>query len=216
MRNEDLSRRLAGELMSIGAVTLSPRRPFRWASGLLSPVYCDNRLTLGHPAIRQMICEGFRELIELNDLPCDLVAGTATAGIPHAAWLADRLDVPMVYVRSTVKAHGKGQQVEGVIGEGQNVVVVEDLVSTGMSSTAVISPLTEMGAQVSAVVAIFTYGLSRAAEAFAASGVPLFTLTDYPTLLEVASESGAVDEADRISLSEWYRDPVSWSKEAGE
>lgn len=216
MRNEGLSRRLAGELMAIGAVTLSPRKPFRWASGLLSPVYCDNRLTLGYPAMRQMICRGFQELIELNDLPCDLIAGTATAGIPHASWLADRLDVPMVYVRSTLKAHGKGRQVEGVIGEGQNVVVVEDLVSTGMSSTAVISPLTETGALVSAVVAIFTYGLHRAAEAFAASGVPLYTLTDYPTLLEVAAESGALDEDDRLSLRDWYRDPVSWSKAAGD
>ena len=211
VKRNEISRRIAGELLEIGAVSLSPRSPYTWASGLRSPVYCDNRLIMGYPVIRQFSTKGFAQIISENLLACDVIAGTATAGIPHAAWLAHHLDLPMVYVRSGSKAHGKGNQVEGPLFSGQRVVVVEDLVSTGMSSTAVISPLESSGAKVSAVLAIFTYGLKKADSAFEDAGIPLYTLTSFSELIDVASERGSIDSDDLESLRLWHQDPEAWS-----
>lgn len=213
---ETFSHRMAHELLEIGAVSLSPNEPYTWASGLKSPVYCDNRLIMGYPDIRLLVTAGFATLIKEHKIACDVVAGTATAGIPHAAWLAHELDLPMVYVRSSAKSHGTGKRVEGALFKGQRVVVVEDLVSTGMSSTAVIQPLEDTGAIVSAVMAVFTYGLKQADEAFHDTGVPLYTLTSFPDLIEVASRNRRISEDDMESLRVWHADPESWSLQFAE
>ncbi len=210
---DELSRPLAKLLLDIGAVSLSPNRPYTWASGLKSPVYCDNRLTLAHPSVRETIAEGFERVIKTQSLPCDVIAGIATAGIPHAAWLADRMQKPMIYVRSTAKSHGRQQQIEGALEKGANVVLIEDLVSTGMSSTSAISPVTDAGGHVTAVLAIFSYGLSQAREAFVSADTRLFTLTDFPMLIQVAQSSGAISDSDLESLANWHGDPVKWSAE---
>jgi orotate phosphoribosyltransferase len=207
--------RMAHHLLRIGAVSLSPSQPFTWASGRLSPVYCDNRLTLGYPNVRSDIAAGFEAILHEQDIPCDVVIGTATAGIPHAAWLADRLDVPMAYVRGAAKAHGRGNQIEGLAPEGAHAVVIEDLVSTGMSSTAVLAPLSERGVQVEAVLAIFTYGLPSADDAFEKAGVPLFTLSSFSALVEAASSTGSLSEAEVDSLRSWYENPSQWSQDRG-
>lgn len=211
----EVAREVARDLLSIGAVSLAPSKPFLWASGRRSPVYCDNRLTLGHPAVRMRICRAFVERLSFKDWRIDAVVGTATAGIPHAAWLAHELDVPMAYVRSSAKAHGRENRVEGHITPGSRVVVVEDLVSTGMSSTSVLPPLREAGLTVAGVVAIFTYGLDVAEEAFVEAGVPLETLSSFPVLIQVAADEGDMTEEDLASLQEWYRDPSGWSVSHG-
>ncbi len=217
MDNPDptLRSQIAQDLLRIGAVSLTPLHPFTWASGRISPVYCDNRLTLGYPDVRMRIAKGFESLIHQNALKCSLVVGTATAGIPHAAWLADRMNLPMAYVRSAPKGHGKGNQIEGFAPAGADAVVIEDLVSTGMSSTAVLKPLEIGGINVHAVLAIFTYGLEIAQKAFLEAKTPLFTLSDFPTLLTEAKNSGLLSKAEVASLESWYQDPEGWSKERG-
>ncbi|GIV60912.1 orotate phosphoribosyltransferase [Rhodocaloribacter litoris] len=205
------ARRIAGDLLEIGAVVLAPERPFTWASGLRAPVYCDNRLTLAYPPVRRRIAEGFHTLLQAQGLAPEAVVGTATAGIPHAAWLAERLDLPMAYARAKPKAHGRGNQVEGRIEAGQRVVVVEDLVSTGGSSVAVVEALQAVGADVLAVLAIFSYRLPAAEAAFAAAGVPLFTLTDFDTLLATARARGALAPEAVAVLEAWRQDPERWS-----
>jgi len=212
---DDLARRIARDLLRIGAVSLSPSDPFTWASGRLSPVYCDNRLTLGYPDVRRDISRGFARVIREERLPCDVIVGTATAGIPHAAWVAQKMELPMAYVRSKAKAHGRGNQIEGLAPEGAHAVVIEDLVSTGMSSTAVLSPLGEAGVKTEAILAIFTYGLPAADEAFAAAGIPLFTLSSFPVLIDEASKSGALTDDELLSLQAWYRNPARWSADRG-
>lgn len=202
---------IAERLLSIDAVALSPDAPFTWASGRVSPVYCDNRLTLGYPDIRRSICRAFAERLALVGWSVDAVVGTATAGIPHAAWLAEALDVPMAYVRGAAKGHGKGNRIEGRLPAGAHVVVVEDLVSTGMSSTAVVEPLREAGLHVSGILAIFTYALDAADRAFSDVGIPLETLSSYPALVESAGKSGSFDASTLASLQSWYRDPAAWS-----
>jgi orotate phosphoribosyltransferase len=211
----DLQRALASDLLSIGAVSLSPDDPFTWSSGMLSPIYCDNRRTLGYPRIRTDVCDGFERLVRGKDMDPDVVAGTATAGIPHAAWLADRLDLPMAYVRSSAKSHGTGNQIEGVIEEGDVVVLVEDLVSTGGSALTAVEALRDAGAVVRAVVAIFTYELATSAEAFAASNVALHTLTSFSTLVDVAQRQGDLSGDQLASLRDWRSDPQAWDEKRG-
>ncbi len=206
------SRTIAKHLLTIGAVSLRPDHPFTWASGLRSPIYCDNRLTMAFPEVRRAITDGFAAIVSEHDLSPQVVAGTATAGIPHAAWLADRLNLPMAYVRSSAKAHGQGKRVEGRIEAGQHVVVVEDLVSTGLSSVAVVEAVQEVGATVDAVLAIFTYGLPAADAAFRRAGVPLYTLTNYRTLIDVAVSENRLDRTSLDTLLEWQQDPEAWSR----
>lgn len=208
-------RALAADLLQIGAVSLSPGDPFTWSSGMASPIYCDNRVTLGFPAIRSAICDGFQHLVTETSPAPDVVAGTATAGIPHAAWLAGRLDLPMAYVRSAAKSHGRENRIEGVVKPGQTVVLVEDLISTGGSALSAVEALEEAGATVDGVVAIFTYELDTAADAFADAGVDLHTLTDFSTLLDVARRENDLPDADLDSLAEWRSDPSAWSKTHG-
>lgn len=207
-----LDRRIASALLAIGAVSFSPERPYTWASGLRSPIYCDNRITLSYPTVRRAIAAGFQAVVEAQALAPDAVVGTATAGIPHAAWLADRLDLPMAYVRAKAKEHGRGNRIEGRLAGEPRVVVVEDLVSTGMSSVAVVDELRAAGVEVAAVLAIFSYGLPVAAEQFAAAGVPLHTLTTFDVLLDVARVAGALGPDVVVSLQAWRRDPQAWSQ----
>ena len=211
---DQLRRRVAGDLLRIKAVTLSPEAPFTWASGLKAPIYCDNRLTMGYPAVRRVLTDGFVARLDEHGLAPEVIVGTATSGIPHAAWLAHRLDLPMAYVRSKPKAHGRGNQIEGPLAPGQRVVIVEDLVSTGMSSMKVVEAArAQAGAEVLALLAIFTYGLAGVAGRFAEAGIPFYTLTDFDTLAAVAFEQNTLSEDDRRSLKAWQEDPQAWSEE---
>ncbi|QII24515.1 orotate phosphoribosyltransferase [Bacillus altitudinis] len=207
--------KIAKHLLQIKAVSLKPDEPFTWASGIKSPIYCDNRLTLSYPEVRGDIAEGLKDLILTHFEGAEVVAGTATAGIPHAALAADRLNVPMCYVRSKPKAHGKGNQIEGAISPGQKVVVVEDLISTGGSVLEVVAALEEEGSDVLGVVAIFTYGLPKATAAFQEKNIPYVTLTDYDTLTEVALELKAIESSAMNKLKRWRQDPSSesWMEE---
>ncbi|RAM11124.1 orotate phosphoribosyltransferase, partial [Listeria ivanovii] len=179
-------KQVAEQLLEIKAVFLKPNDPFTWASGIKSPIYCDNRLTLGFPKVRQFIAAALAEKIKENFGDVDVIAGTATAGIPHAAWVSDLLDLPMVYVRSKAKEHGKGNQIEGPISKGQKVVVMEDLISTGGSSLKAVEALEEAGAEVLGIAAIFTYGLDKGKKLLAEADTKLVTLTNYDELIEVA------------------------------
>jgi orotate phosphoribosyltransferase len=210
----ELARSLATALLDIGAVSLRPHNPFTWSSGLRAPLYCDNRRTLAHPSVRRSIADGFSDLVRSRDWRPLTVAGTATAGIPHAAWLAERLDAPMSYVRSEAKEHGQGRRIEGARpGPDDDVVVVEDLVSTGGSALDAVSAVRENGATVRAVLAIFSYGLDAAAAAFRDAAVACHVLTTFPVLLEVAHrQHGLTDEA-RSLLKDWRADPEAWSRE---
>lgn len=202
---------LARDLLDIEAVLLRPDEPFTWSSGLQSPIYCDNRLTMAHPRIRRAICDGFATIMEEEGLHPDVIVGTATAGIPHAAWLAEKLDLPMAYVRSSAKGHGRQNQIEGRISPTASVVIIEDLISTGGSALNAVEAVREAGATVAAVLAIFTYELDAAAERFEAADVPLFTLTAYRALLDAAAARGTLSASDRDVLRAWRCDPEQWS-----
>ncbi len=203
----------AAELLRVGAVALRPDEPFTWASGRLAPIYCDNRLTLADPALRRTVAARFADLLA-GDAPT-VVAGTATAGIPHATLLADRLDLPLVYVRSAAKAHGTGRRVEGRLPDGARAVVVEDTVSTGGSSLAAVEALRAEGATVDTMVALFTYGLPAAAEAFRDAGVRLVTLADYDALVAQAARENRLTPAQLDALAAWRADPGAWSAARG-
>lgn len=205
------SKEIASNLLSIGAVTLSPHQPYTWASGLKSPIYCDNRLTISYPQIRNAIADGFAEGLAHLGVEVDVIVGTATAGIPHAAFVAQKMNKPMAYVRSKPKAHGRGNQIEGIVEAGQRVVVIEDLISTGKSSLAVVNVLREAGAVVMALEAIFSYGLSRAVQKFQMEQLQVHPLTSLDTLLEVAVEENAIQAADLTILADWKEDPEGWS-----
>ncbi|ERS33461.1 orotate phosphoribosyltransferase [Propionibacterium sp. KPL1844] len=207
----DLARDVASALLSIRAVSLSPDQPFTWASGLHSPIYCDNRITLSDPRTRGLIAEGLATLVTENFSHVDVVAGTATAGIAHAALAADRLGTPMAYVRSAPKDHGKGNQIEGRIEPGSLVVMVEDLISTGGSVIEAAKAVERAGSTVVGVLAIFSYELERGHQAFAQTGWPLFTLSNYPTLIEVAAANQAITPDQLAALKTWSADPQAWS-----
>ncbi|EMG27026.1 orotate phosphoribosyltransferase [Listeria fleischmannii 1991] len=207
-----IEKQTAEALLKIKAVFLQPNNPFTWASGLKSPIYCDNRLTLGFPKVRKLIAMHLAERIQKEFPDCEVIAGTATAGIPHAAWVSDLLNLPMVYVRGEAKKHGKGNQIEGKIESGQKVVVIEDLISTGGSSLKAVSALQEAGCEVLGIAAIFTYGLPVSIARFDEANVRLITLTNYETLIDVAIEEGYVSENERQILKEWNKNPEAFGK----
>ncbi|QVY63225.1 orotate phosphoribosyltransferase [Cytobacillus gottheilii] len=207
-----MKKEIAQSLLDIGAVALSPNDPFTWSSGLRSPIYCDNRLTLSYPAVRKQIAAGLKQIIEDQFPEAELIAGTATAGIPHAAWVSDLMDLPMCYVRSKAKGHGKGKQIEGKATAGQKVVVVEDLISTGGSAITAVEALREEGLEVLGVAAIFTYGLTAGTEKLGAAGVTAHALSDFETLAELAEAKGHIEEKDVNSLAQWRKDPEAWGK----
>ena len=198
-----LERKLAKELLAIEAVALRPNNYFTWTSGIKSPIYCDNRITMSYPSIRREIAAGMVEVIKEKYLAVEVVAGTATAGIPHAAWVSELLDLPMIYVRDSAKKHGKTNQIEGRVLEGQKVVIIEDLISTGLSSLKVAKALREAGAEVLGVVAIFSYELKKAQDAFEEAGVEYITLTNYPVLVEEAVAIDYIHQDDVEKLLEW-------------
>ncbi|MDU0419416.1 orotate phosphoribosyltransferase [Staphylococcus simulans] len=198
-----MSKQIAQSLLDIGAVALSPNDLFTWSSGIKSPIYCDNRVTLGYPEVRNAIRDGLIELIQTHFKDAEIVSGTATAGIPHAAFISEKLDMPMSYVRSKSKSHGKQNQIEGAPSKGKKIVVIEDLISTGGSSLVAAEALREAGAEVLGVVAIFTYGLAKADQMFKDADIPFYTLSDYNELIDVAKEQGKISESDIQSLVEW-------------
>ncbi|MBF2514772.1 orotate phosphoribosyltransferase [Listeria marthii] len=207
-----IEKQVAEQLLEIKAVFLKPNDPFTWASGIKSPIYCDNRLTLGFPKVRQFIAQSLAEKIKQTFGEVDVVAGTATAGIPHAAWVSDLLDLPMVYVRSKAKEHGKGNQIEGPIAKGRKVVVIEDLISTGGSSLKAVEALEEAGAEVVGIAAIFTYGLDKGKKLLDEADTKLVTLTNYDELIEVALSENYVTAEDMATLKEWKKSPENWGK----
>lgn len=200
---------IAKNLLEIKAVYLQPNDPFTWSSGLKSPIYCDNRLTLSFPSIRTQIAEGLIDLIKEHFPEVEVIAGTATAGIPHAAWVSDKMDLPMVYVRSKAKGHGKGNQIEGQVKRNQKVVVVEDLISTGGSAITAVDALREAGCEVLGIVAIFTYDLALGKSKLEEANIKAQSLCDYDTLVEVAAKEGYVTEQDISKLKMWREDPSS-------
>lgn len=198
-----MAKNIAKSLLDIEAVTLSPNDLYTWSSGIKSPIYCDNRVTLGYPEVREAIRDGLSQLITDKFDHVDVVSGTVTAGIPHAAYISEKLILPMNYVRSKSKSHGKQNQIEGAQSKGKKVVVVEDLISTGGSSITAVEALQEAGAEVVGVVAIFTYGLAKADKMFKDIGVPFYTLSNYNELIEVAREEGKISEEDIQTLVDW-------------
>ena len=206
------SQRIAKALLDIHAVTLNPDQPFTWASGLKSPIYTDYRLTISYPEVRQAIFNGMVEQIKLHFSEADVIAGTATAGIPHAAWVAQNMELPMIYVRTKPKDHGQGKQIEGVLKEGQKVVVIDDLISTGGSVLNAVRAVNNSGGKVIGVVSVFTYDLPAAEQNFMANGLKYYSVTDYMTLIKVAKENNQISADHLKSLQEWRKDPLSWSK----
>jgi orotate phosphoribosyltransferase len=203
---------IARLLLQSNAIKLEPANPFTWASGWKSPIYCDNRKTLSFPEVRSSIRDRFIDLIKTEFAPPDVIAGVATGGIAQAALIADSLQLPMVYIRSSAKSHGLENLIEGVLHPGQKVIVIEDLVSTGGSSLKAVDELREAGAEVLGMVAIFTYGFTDAENNFKKHNCSLFTLSNYETLLEAALDSGLISGEDLTILKKWRKDPRSWGK----
>jgi len=204
----DYSKQVAEKLLDIKAVSITSRdNLFTWVSGIKSPIYCDNRMTISYPEVRNLIADGFVEQIKERYSDVEIIAGTATAGIPHAAWVADRLNKPMIYVRSKPKAHGQGNQIEGVLEKGQKVVLIEDLLSTGGSSLEAVKALEEAGAEVMVVLAIFSYKFPIVDERFEAANMGYETLSNYEVLLPLAVEKGLVKQEEEASLLEWRKNP---------
>jgi orotate phosphoribosyltransferase len=209
---DTIDRKLASGLLRIGAVLLRPDEPFTWASGWRSPIYCDNRRILSDPELRSMVAEAFASKVAELYPEAEVLAGVATGAIAHGVLVADRMCKPFVYVRPKPKDHGTGSQIEGKLPEGAKVVVIEDLISTGMSSLAAVDALRKAGADVLGMVAIFTYGFDLASERFEEAGVPLVTLSNYGSLIDVATSAGLVKASDTEVLQRWREDPAGWNK----
>lgn len=209
MNNE---RKIAKDLLDIKAVFLKPNDPFTWASGIKSPIYCDNRLTLSYPEVREDVEEGLASLIKEYFPDVEIIEGTSTAGIAHAALVANKLKLPMGYVRGGHKTHGRGNQIEGIVRPSMKAVVVEDLISTGGSSLEVVDVLREAGCEVLGLVAIFTYGLDSSVKNFEDKNCKFVTLSNYNTLLEVALENGYIKDNELEKLRQWKKNPKdeSW------
>lgn len=206
----EVSRNIAEFLLDIEALKFSPSKPFVWASGLKSPIYCDNRLSLSHPNIRSYIKESLANLASTHFSEATLIAGVATAGVPHGALLADALNLPFAYVRSKPKGHGMQNLIEGKISANDKVLVVEDLVSTGGSSLKAVEAIRHLKADVLGLASIFTYSFDKSQRAFDDANCPWYSLSDYPTALKIAIEKDFVTEAQRTMLESWYKNPEEW------
>ncbi|MGN0002901.1 MAG: orotate phosphoribosyltransferase [Sphingobacterium composti] len=207
----EVEQKVAESLLQIKAIKLQPKSPFTWASGWKSPIYCDNRITLSHPAIRTFIRQRLAQLIQEEFGSVEMVSGVATAGIPQGVLVAQDLGLPFTYVRSSAKDHGRQNLIEGEVVEGQRVVVIEDLVSTGKSSLQAVQALRDAGCNVVGLVSIFTYGLDVAAKNFAEAKCPVFSLCDYNALIKVAVDNSYVLDSDVELLQAWRKDPANWS-----
>lgn len=208
-------RDIAALLLDISAVTLNVQKPYRYTSGILSPIYCDNRLIISHPDRRSQVIQAFLDVISSESIQCDVVGGTATAGIPHAAWIADRLGLPMVYIRKEAKGHGKKNQIEGAFQSGARVLVIEDLISTGGSALDAVSAARNAGGVVEDCCAIFSYQMVASQKGFGDAHVRLHTLTNFSTLVSVAAERGTLTEEEQKKVLEWNKDPQGWGKKMG-
>ncbi len=213
MITSDRALKIAEFLLQIKAIQLSPEHPFTWASGLKSPIYCDNRKTLSYPEVRQYIREAFVATIRESYGEPEVIAGVATGGIAIGALVAEEMNLPFIYVRSEPKKHGLGNQVEGVLLPGQRVVVIEDLISTGSSSLTAVAALREQQADIIGMVAIFTYGFKKAVNNFNEANCPLQTLSNYNALLEQAVKSNYVTSAQQQALINWAESPEGWSEQ---
>ena len=212
LKTENYSDKIAEYLLNIKAIKLQPEDPFKWASGWNSPIYCDNRKTLSHPEIRTYIKNCFSaQILEKYGTP-DLIAGVATGRIALGALVAEELGIPFCYVRSQSKSHGLTNKIEGEVTSGQNVVVIEDLISSGKSSLDAVEALRGIGCNIIGMGAIFSYGFDIAKENFEQAACELFTLTNYETLIKIAIESNYVSQENLSSLSEWRKSPSTWKK----
>lgn len=207
---DDSAFKIAEFLLQIKAIKLSPDKPFTWASGRKSPIYCDNRKTLSYPQIRTYIRQEYVNTIEKHFGRPDVIAGVATGGIAQGALIAQEMGLPFVYIRSEAKKHGLTNMIEGVVEKGQSVIVIEDLISTGGSSLKAVDALKEAGCVVKGMVAIFTYGFDEAANNFKKANIIVKTLTDYNVLIDEALKKGYIDEKDVESLKQWRKDPANW------
>ncbi|MEL3972360.1 orotate phosphoribosyltransferase [Rossellomorea oryzaecorticis] len=205
-----MKQEFAEKLLDIEAVFLNPAEPFTWSSGMKSPIYCDNRLTMSYPSVRNDIANGLSGMIKKHFPEVEVIAGTATAGIPHAAWVSEKLNLPMCYVRSKAKAHGKGNQIEGKVAAGQKVVVVEDLISTGGSCITAVEALREAGCEVLGVAAIFTYELERGKAMLEEHKINACSLSDYSSLLQAALDHSIINEDELEQLKKWRENPEEW------
>lgn len=211
MPDKDMEIHFARELLRVGAVQLALEEPFTWASGLRAPIYCDNRLILSEPGLRQSLIEAFGQICHRHYPGVQLIAGVATGGIPYGAMLAEKLGLPFVYVRSQSKGHGLGKMIEGRVQAGQQTLVLEDLVSTGQSSLAAVRSLKEAHCQILGMLAIFTYELPATRQAFLKAACPLHVISRFPVLVRVAVSSGLISEEACQRLLAWRDDPVGWS-----
>lgn len=210
--NKDTAKKTAELLLQIKAIKLSPNEPFSWASGWKSPIYCDNRITLSYPPVRLFLKEEIAKIVELEYGKPDVIAGVATGAIAMGILVAQELGVPFIYVRPEPKKHGRKNQIEGHLESGQNVVVIEDLISTGNSSLNAVEALKEAGAVVKGMVAIFSYGFKIADDNFDEKGVRLTTLSNYDDLLEQALESNYVTQKELKTLNDWRENPSKWNQ----
>lgn len=213
MNQQDRALKVAEFLLHIEAIKLNPENPFTWASGLRSPIYCDNRKTLSYPEVRAFIRDSFAATIRESFSNAEVIAGVATGGIAIGALVAEALNLPFIYVRSEAKKHGLGNQVEGVLQSKQRVVVIEDLISTGSSSLKAVEALREADADIVGMVAIFTYGFAKAADRFAEAKCKVHTLSNYDSLLQQATHSGHITATQRETLTNWKSNPEAWSEQ---
>ncbi|QEH41737.1 orotate phosphoribosyltransferase [Chitinophaga sp. XS-30] len=210
--NNVSEKQVAEKLLQIQAIKLSPANPFTWASGWKSPIYCDNRTVLSYPYIRDYIKSELCNTVFETFPDAAVIAGVATAGIPHGAMVADQLKLPFIYVRSKPKEHGMGNMIEGVLQPGQPVVVVEDLISTGKSSLEAVQAIRAAGGEVIGMVSIFNYGFDVAVKAFEQAGVPFKSLSNYNAMIELAVEKGLVSADDQETLQAWRKAPDVWGR----
>tara|TARA_B100001250_G_scaffold103406_1_gene87173 strand:+ start:1890 stop:2531 length:642 start_codon:yes stop_codon:yes gene_type:complete len=210
--NIDIAKQTAKLLLQINAIILQPNNPFKWAAGWNSPIYCDNRKTLSHPQIRNYIRNKLTETIDHHYKEIDVIAGVATAGIPHGVLVAERLGLPFIYVRAKAKEHGKQNQIEGSFKKGQSVILVEDLISSGKSSLEAMETLNEAGMNVKGVVSIFTYGFDTASKNFQNKNSEYVSLCDYDTLLIQAIDQKYINNEDISLLKQWRENPSEWKR----
>jgi orotate phosphoribosyltransferase len=208
----DIAKQVAKSLLQINAIILQPNNHFKWTAGWNSPIYCDNRKTLSYPQIRTNIKQGLAAIVKNHYKGANVIAGVATAGIPHGALVAEELGLPFIYVRSKAKEYGKQNQIEGFFEEGQSVILVEDLISSGKSSLDSAQVLKDAGMNVKGIVSIFTYGFDAAAENFKKAECEYVSLCDYSTLLPIAKEQQYVEESDLTVLNKWRDNPAIWKK----
>lgn len=213
--NKNIAEQVAKILLSIKAVSLNPTKPFRYASGILSPIYADCRLLMSFPKERTIIRNYFISTISSASEKFDVIAATATSGIPHAAWIAQEMQLPMVYVRSKPKDHGKGNQIEGTVKKDQRIALIEDIISTGESSAACLKALRAAQTHADNIFAIFTYGMKKSQEMFTIHNVNLISLTNFETVMHVAKQLGKIKENDKSTILDWVTDPQGWGKRRG-